>query len=193
MEFHGPENAEHELKKAFNLVVEAGVTHFWDRRPIPGTAPHEVVELYRQAFDACRSGNRLQAERLARATKHLARALWHEAKLAYFEPRAGELPALEEAREEYNLHETAEGSAELLESMTRAVPHGMTEMPGNLKRYLMRGKRHLSALAGSPDAHELVRAERIKAAHEYGRTLECLLLAHEATTGATGPGPQKAA
>ena len=80
--YHGPDNADHELRKAYNTVVETGVTFAWDRRPIPGVNSNEVVDIYRHAFRCHRDGDRLAAERWARTTKHLSRALWHEAKLA---------------------------------------------------------------------------------------------------------------
>lgn len=82
-----PENAESELRKAYNCVVETGVAHFWDRKAIPGVNPDEVVTIYKRALEAFRGGQRLAAERWARAAKHLSRAYWHEAKIAYLEPR----------------------------------------------------------------------------------------------------------
>src|SRR3954463_9939119 len=104
--YHGPQNAEHELRKAYNLIVETGVTYFWDRRAIPGVSADEAVTLYRHAFNSHRRNDRLASERWARAVKHLARAFWSEAKIAYLEPRSTEIPYLEGAApEEYNLHE----------------------------------------------------------------------------------------
>ena len=82
--FHGPENAEYEIRKALNCVVEAGVTHFWDRRAIPGVNADEVITLYKRAYSAYRKEDRLAAERWARTAKHLSRAFWHEAKISLF-------------------------------------------------------------------------------------------------------------
>src|SRR4051812_32870760 len=94
---HGPDNAEHEIRKAYNCVIETGTIHFWDRRAIPGVNPDEVVTLYKHAFFLYRKGNKLAAERWARTAKHLSRAFHHEAKTAYLEPRSSELPFLEGA------------------------------------------------------------------------------------------------
>lgn len=179
---HGPENAEFELKKAYNCVIEAAVTHFWDRRSVPGVNPDEAVTLYRQAYDLFKQGDRLTAERLARAAKHLARALWHEAKIAYLTPRTSELPFLENAREEFNLHEDPGTTAELLCSVEQQIPKGMAELPADMRRYLGRGNRHLKQMVTSPaKSHELLSAEHLKAAYEYGRVAECLSLVHEST------------
>ena len=51
-----------------------------------------------------------------------------------------------------------------------------------MQRFLSRARRHLQALEVPGYDHELLRAERIKAAHEYGRVLECMSLAYEAET-----------
>ncbi len=177
---HGPENAEHELKKAYNCAIEVGVTHFWDRHSIAGVHSDEVFTIYKRGFNALRSGDRLAAERWARTAKHLARAFWHEAKIAYLEPRSSELPYLEGALDEYSLREREDTTADLLESCARHCPPGMSEMPPEMKLYLNRGRKHLEKLAEPAYKHELLRAERIKAAHEYGRVLECVALAYEA-------------
>jgi hypothetical protein len=177
---HGPENAEFELQKAFNCVVETGVTHFWDRKGIPGVNPDEVVSMYKRAFDLYRRDERLAAERWARTAKHLSRAFWHEAKLAYFQPRSTILPFLEQAAPEaYGLHEREETTRDLLDSVADHVPPGMSEMPPEMRRYLGRAREHLRRIEGDSE-HELVHAEKIKAAHEYARVLECSALAYEA-------------
>lgn len=178
---HGPENAEHELKKAYNAVIDAALVHFWDRKAIPGVNPHEVITLYRHAFQAHRAGDRLSAERWARSAKHLARAFMSEAKIAYLEPRSTELPFLEGATaEEYNLHEREDTTADLLDSVADHIPPGLDQMPTEMTRYLSRARKHLRLLEQPDYAHELLRMERIKAAHEYGRVLECMALAYEA-------------
>lgn len=180
---HGPENAEHELRKAYNCVIEAGTTWFWDRSrgsSATGVNPDEVVTLYKRAYKAYRNDDRLTAERWARTAKHLARALWHEAKLAYLEPHTADLPYLEGASaEEYNLHEHSDTTEDLLNSVADHIPPGMSQMPDLMRRYLIRGKKHLEYLNLPDYRHELLRAERTKAAHEYGRVLECMALAFE--------------
>ncbi len=192
--YHGPENAEHELRKAYNTVIETGVTHFWDRRPIAGVNADEVAATYRHAFRCHRDGDRLAAERWARTTKHLARALWHEAKLAWFEDRLSELPFLEGAEpEEYGLHERADTTADLLTSLERTLPPGFKQMPAEMTRYLSRARRHLEALHKPSAKNELVHAEHIKAAHEYGRAVECMALAYEAEAQKKPPSPKKVA
>ncbi len=185
---HGPETAEHELRKAYNTVIETGVTHFWDRKAIQGVNAHEAITLYKRAYNAYRSDNRLAAERWARATKHLSRAFWHEAKIAFLEPRASELPYIEgSSAEDVHLHEKSDTTADLLTSLEEHVPPGLSEMPEEMRRYVQRARRHLEALEQPDYRHELLRAERIKAAHEYGRVVECLALGYEAESK-TSPG-----
>lgn len=178
---HGPANVEHELRKAYNTVIETGVCHFWDRKGIAGVNAHEAVTVYKRAYSCFKLGNRLAAERWARTAKHLSRAFWHEAKLAYLEPIANDLPFLLGAQdEEYNLHERPDTTEDLLASVENCLPASMSEMPEDMKRYLTRAKKHLKIIENPEYIHELLRAERIKAAHEYGRVLECMLLAYEA-------------
>jgi hypothetical protein len=178
---HGPENAEHELRKAYNTVIETGVTYFWDRRVAHGVSAHEAITMYRRAYNAHRTGDRLAAERWARAAKHLCRAFWHEAKISYLEPRDSELPYIEGSdAEDVHLHEKSDTTADLLNSLELHVPPGLTEMPEEMTRYLSKARRHLEVLKQPDYRHELLRAEQIKAAHEYGRVVECLALAYEA-------------
>src|SRR5262249_55580142 len=157
--YHGPGNAEHELRKAYNLVAELGTTFFWDRRAVPGVPADQVTALYRHAFDAYRDGDRLAAERWARAVKHLARAFWSEAKFAYFDPRSTEIPFLEGAHpEEYNLHERSDTTEDLLTSLQKNIPPGLTEMPDPMRKYLSRARKHLEMLKTENYRHELLRA-----------------------------------
>ena len=178
---HGPENAEFELRKAYNCAIETGVAHFWSRHTIPGVNPDEVLTLYKHAFQAYRNADRLAAERWARTAKHLSRALWHEAKIAYLEPRAAELPFLEGLEgEEYDLYIHSDTTEDLINSVEGHIPVGYDEMPESMRRYAVKARRHLQTLAREEYTHELLRAERIKAAYEYGRVLECMALAYEA-------------
>jgi hypothetical protein len=180
----GPENAQHELRKAYNCVIETGTTHFWDRKQVPGVNPDEVVTLYKQAFDANRRGNRLVAERWARTAKHLSRAFWHEAKIAYLEPRVGDIPYLEGAEtDEYFMKDHSDTAEDLLESVAIDLPPGTDEMPEPMKRYLARARKHLEVIKEPQYKNELLIAERVNAAHEYGRVIECMALAYEADSG----------
>lgn len=177
---HGPDNAEHELKKAYKSVMEAGTVHFWDRQLPPGVDAYEVVTVYKRAFHAYRQGDRLSAERWARTAKHLARALWHEATLAYVAPRSTELPFLTHAADEYDLRYKSDTTGDLLDSLESHMPDGKTELHDSMRRFLSKGRRHLQELENPPLKHELLRAEHIMAAHEYGRVIECMTLAFEA-------------
>jgi hypothetical protein len=178
---HGPENADDELRKAYNSAITNGAIFFWDRKAIPGVNPDEVMTIYKHAFHCHRKGLKLAAERWARTAKHLARAFFHEAKIAYLEPRISELPFLEGATaEDFELTTHSSTTADLLDSVAEDLPPGFSTMPENMKRYLARGRKHLAALESSEKKHELVRAERINAAHEYGRVIEYLALAYEA-------------
>lgn len=187
-----PDNAATELKRAYNAVVEAGVTHLWDHALSTPVSAQRVTELYRRAMEEYRRNtptSRLSAERWARAAKHLAEAIWHEAKISYLKDRISELPYLTDAVSEYHLHqETEEGAQSLLNTFESSFPLGpqaVQELDGalsseELRSCLDRGRGHLRDLNDvSQPRHELLRAERIKAAHQYGRALECVLLALE--------------
>jgi hypothetical protein len=177
-----PDNAATELKQAYNCLIENGVTGIRDRQP-------EI--LYLHAMDHYRTNtptSRLAAERWARAAKHLAGALWHDAKVAHLSPRTAELPYLNDAMAEYHLHDDTDETARSLLSACeaqncQAKPSGL---PGiKLSTWLEQGKSHLASLnEASKPRHELLRAERIKAASEYGRALECVFLALEAEADA---------
>jgi hypothetical protein len=183
MGMHGPENAEFEIRKAYNVVVESEIPYFWQNRAIPGVNPDEVTQMYKRAFNAFRREDRLSAERWARASKHLARAFWCEAKIAYLEAHSTDLPFLEGAPPEaYNLHEQSDTTADLLNSVAFHIPPGLALMPAQMTHYLSRARAHLSVLEDPAYQPELSRAERIKAAHEYGRVLEIMDLAYEAET-----------
>jgi hypothetical protein len=179
--YHGPENAGHELRIAYNCVIECNVTYADGRRSITGVNPDETIAIYKRAFNAFRGNDLLAAERWARSAKHLARAFWHEAKIAYLESHPTALPFLEGARpDEYNLHEHSDTSSDLINSVANHVPNGLDELPSDMRHYLDRARTHLAKLENHDYTHELLRAERIKAAHEYGRVLECMALAYEA-------------
>ncbi len=180
-----PDNAEVELKRAYNSCIETGVTHEWERRPIPGVDSSLVFALYQKALSYYQRNTpqaRLAAERWARVVKHLALACWHEAKIDYLEPHSEVLPCLPHARTEFHLHaETRETAQALLDSAAQKLrrQHGKST-PSEPLRLLERGRSHLAHLASTPVENELLHAEHIKAAHEYGRILEYYLLAMEA-------------
>src|SRR4051794_28736221 len=100
----GPENAEYELRKAYNVLLEGTLPYFWQNRDIPGVVPAEAAAMYKHAYRCFRNDNRLAAERWARASKHLSRAFSCEAKIAYLEARSTDLPFLVGAApEDYDL------------------------------------------------------------------------------------------
>lgn len=181
-----PENATLELKRAYNSVVELGtvISAGW-QGPLHFDA---AAALYLRAMDCYRMhspASRLASERWARAAKHLSEALWHEAKIAYLKERTAALPYLTDALSEYHLHHETEESAKALldtyESRHGSLAGRLTENLGVDPAALMTcGHAHLTALRDpSAPRHELLSAERIKAANQYGRALECILLAVE--------------
>jgi hypothetical protein len=181
MHVHGPQNAEHELRKAYNTLIETELTYTWDHKTPHGENHQELVDIYHHAYNCYRKGDKLAAERWARTAKHLSRALWCEAKIAFLQPRLNLFPYLEGATpEEYNLHERIDTTADLLDSVGDHVPPGLQQMPEQMSRALSKGRRHLDEVKKVDVKHELLRAEHIKAAHEYGRVLECMALAFEA-------------
>jgi hypothetical protein len=178
---HGPENAEFELKKAYAVVVEGELPYFWQNREIPGVNPSEAGALYKHAYNSYRRGNRLAAERWARAAKHLSRAFTAESRIAYLEAHATGLPFLESgSAEDPEVHERSGTTDDLLNSVAEHVPAGFDQMPQAMSRYLARGRAHLAQIARTTAPQELLRAERIRAAYEYGRVLEIMALAYEA-------------
>jgi hypothetical protein len=176
-----PDNAATELKRAYNSVVEAGVTHLWNHTLDSPIQARHVVALYQRAMTDYRTNtpeSRLRAERWARAAKHLADALWHEAKIAYLRDRTAELPYLSDAEAEYHLHDETEDTAQALFAACSLIPEVNAGL--ELETWLGRGRHHLAQLKDPHHPiHELLRAERIKAANQYGRALECALLALE--------------
>ncbi len=178
---HGPDNAEHEIRKAYHEVIKTSVVYSWIARSIQAVNPKEMTETYHHSYQCFAAKNRLAAERWARTAKHLAQAFQHEAKIAYIEENVELLPYLEGAHdEEYGLHERSDTTADLLNSVATHIPPGLKEMPENMQRYLARARYHLKKLENIEEKHELLRAERIQVAHEYGRALECMALGYEA-------------
>jgi hypothetical protein len=181
---HGPENAEHELRKAYNSAIENGVIHFWDRRAIHGVHSDEVFSLYKRAMEAYRQGNRLVAERWARTTKHLARAFWHEAKIAYLEPRMRELPCMQGGQpEEFNCPQRSDTPEDLLNSSRRLIEDEGDPLLETMAVYQSQARKHLDSLR-NPKENDLLHFERAEAAYEYARVVECMSLALEAERSA---------
>ena len=180
-------SAEHQLKRAYNALIDAETLHLWNKpaTSFGGITISEVVDIYKHAFREYRDDHWLSAERWAHTTQHLAKALWHEAKIDYLEPRAPDLPFLKGATaEDYDLQNIkSDTTADLLDSVAQHVPPGLTEMPKLMCRCLVRGWEHLGRLDDPEYRHELLRAERIKAAHHYGRVLECMALAYATDHG----------
>jgi len=195
---------ESELRNAYNRVMESGLTYFWDRTPIPGVNPDDPIHWYRNAWNALESGDSTQAERWAQAARHGALALWHEAKIAWLSGSQRSLtphllvPRHAEMDEEYHLHadETREETQKLLESISkkaRHLPPSGGELTPDVNRILKRAATHLSAPLqevapysppepspaqenpSEPPGVELLRAEHLKAAHEYALCLEGLI------------------
>lgn len=178
---HGPENAEFELRKAYNIVLEGTVPYLWSNRNVPGVNPQEALDLYKHAYRLFRADNRLAAERWARAAKHLSRALSAEAKIAFLMAHDTDLPFLAGGSPEaFNMPKGSETTADLLNSVAEHIPPGLDQMPEQMTRYLSRARKHLESKGGAAHVQELLGVERIRAAHEYGRVLEIMALAYEA-------------
>lgn len=178
-----PENATQELKRAYNSIVELGtVLSSGQRRGLLGL--EAAVSLYLRAMDGYRMhspASRLASERWARAARHLAEALWHEAKIGYLKDRTAALPYLTDALSEYHLHHETEQSARaLIETYGERQRQAPEELGVDPAVLMACGRAQLAALMDPlAPRHELLSAERIKAANQYGRALECILLALE--------------
>jgi hypothetical protein len=184
-----PENAALELKRAYNSVTEMCAVES-NRPGSPNQqSADSAIALYRRAMDNYRmhspSGH-LAAERWARAAKHLSEAIWHETKISYLRDRTAELPYLADAMSEYHLnHETEASASSLLEAYGERSHQRPQQSPADPLALLQRGQAHLAALKDPAEPrHELLTAERIKAANQYGRALECVFLAMEAESDA---------
>ncbi|MEO5970396.1 MAG: hypothetical protein ABIQ95_10760 [Bdellovibrionia bacterium] len=175
-----PDNAEFEIRKAFIAIIEAEVTQTW-QKSISGVHAGEATLLYKYSFHASKTGKRLAAERWARTAKHLARALKQEAKISFLEPRLVDFPLLQcTSAEEYALTEKRKMTVDLISSVRETVQAKFNPIPDNMKRYLERAKLHMDALAETEHLHYVLVNERVNAGYEYGRVLECLILAYEA-------------
>ncbi|MBU6374438.1 MAG: hypothetical protein KGQ59_00425 [Bdellovibrionales bacterium] len=180
-------STEMELQRAYNGAIDVGVTHFWNRSPIPGVHADEIFTLYKRAWSAYQRGtpqDRLLAERWARAVKHLAIALCHEAKMHYLEPRSKVLPepSVTSQAQEAATRAAHESALALLDAASERIQKSSLT-PGvdldTLNRLLNRGRTHLEQSPPLTAPFGLLRQQRIQAAHEYGRALEYLLLAVE--------------
>jgi hypothetical protein len=177
----GPDNAEHEIRKAYHGVIETSAFYLWTSRLISGVNPTAMRDAYTRSYQLYSQGNRLAAERWARTAKHLAQAFRHEAKIAFLEQDPKILPYLEGAHDqEYGLFERSDTTSDLLNSVAARISIQPDPAQTEMKHYLDRAHELLKKLENPEEKHELLRAERIQAAHEYGRTLECMILAHEA-------------
>jgi hypothetical protein len=180
-----PDNADFELRKAYSWVIEASLPYSATHLAIEGVHPQDAHGLYHHAYRAYRKGNALAAERWARAAKHLSRALLAEARIDYLHSHGTDLPCLEgDLSEASRPPESADVTGDLLNSVAEHVPPGLPLMPETMKRYLARARDHLAANDPKDHTLPLLRAERIRAAYEYGRVLEIMALAFEAETTA---------
>jgi hypothetical protein len=175
-----PDNAEFEIRKAFIAIIEAEITQSW-QKSISGVHSGEATLLYKYSFNARKTGKRLAAERWARTAKHLARALKQEAKISFFELHFAEFPILQStSAEEYALTERKKMTTDLINSVKEMVQAKFNPIPDNMKRYLERARLHMAALTETEHLHDVLAIERVNAGYEYGRVLECLILAYEA-------------
>lgn len=180
-----PENAERELKVAFNRLMESGVVWLWQREKLPdvqllGIAPEWPARLYRTASALYRNGERLAAERWARSCRHFATALWHEAKIAWlYDPsHPKDLDEYPNAQVEYQLHETPDTTRDLIHDLEgRPLPVVPHELPGSyaqnwIEPIIRLARKHLEQCQAQAGAFELVQCEHLKAAEEWARTAE---------------------
>ena len=185
---HGPQNAEHELRMAYNEVIQAELVQQLDTLKNQESATgaglglKELARIYRHAFRKYRDHHPLSAERWAHVAKHFAKALFLESKIRFLEQRPTDLPYLAGATEEdYDLiHQKSDTVGDLLTSVASHIPPGLTQMPDFMERCLRRARQHLQKLDDPEYHHELLRADRIKAAYHYGRVIEVIALAYDA-------------
>jgi hypothetical protein len=134
MKVHVPENAVHELRKAYNSVIDVGMLFFWNQKTIPGVNADEVTAIYKHAYHCHEKGLKLASERWARTAKHLSRAFVHEAKISYLEPRTRDLPYLPGATAaDFDLRSHSDTTADLLDSLAQDLPPGFQEMPEDMR------------------------------------------------------------
>ncbi|NDC39796.1 MAG: hypothetical protein EBZ48_17480, partial [Proteobacteria bacterium] len=208
--------AEHEIRSTFNSIVESGLVYFWDRRrpeetPSSWVTPELPTQFYQAAFRSYEAKDSSRALHWARAAKALARAYWHEAKIAYFKSRVEDLPSLKQAlNDEYHLHEKIDSARNLIEVNQRKREKIIASLPSALASQRSGESTqsvgttpnpalpeeslghwiemiHLCALAQlevlekliPSQLHELLHAEHLKCASEYGRCTQELLIVHE--------------
>jgi hypothetical protein len=195
-----PENAERELKRAYNRLMESGAVWFWQREKSPlihlnSLAPEWPVRLYRTAMALYHLGDRLQAERWARACRHYSTALWHEAKLSWLrDPSAPhDLAELPHAQGEYHLHESTEATRDLIQDLEhRAPPSLSSEHPGAyaapwIATMIRVARMHLEKSGSLGQPESLDQCEHLKAAEEWARSAEGVLTALQPTQARPAP------
>jgi hypothetical protein len=186
------ENAERELKVAYNSLMEMGTVWTWSRTLIPlartlPLAPEWAYRLYRTASALYRNQERPASEHWARACQHYSTALWHEAKLAWLDdpecPK--DLEELPHSESEFHLHESPNLTRDLLDDLTsrpKLSPPALGSPGGYayewLEAILSRARVHLQGLPGAPEGTRgLKECESIKAAEEWARCAEELMAA----------------
>ncbi len=185
-----PENAERELKRAYNRLMESGAVWFWQRDRIPlihlhSLAPEWPAQLYRTAMALYRSGDRLQAERWARSCRHYSTALWHEAKLSWLRDSQvpKDLPELPNAQVEYHLHESIESTRDLIQDLEhRKLPSPPGVTPGSyaaqwIPAMIRVARMHLDQSGSPSQPSNLTECEHLKAAEEWARSAEGISVA----------------
>jgi len=184
------ENAERELKAAYNAAMEMGTVWLWARPATPFTQtlplqPEAGFRVYRTAAALYRNQFRPASEHWARACSHLCTALWHEAKLAWLNspgcPR--DLLELPHGEFEFHLHESPVETRDLLDDLM-SRPHLPPPSPGTpgiyayewIQPILKRAREHLTPISPLIGGSLPLRmCEAIQAAEEWARCAEELM------------------
>lgn len=171
-------------------MMESGAVWFWQRDQIPlihlhSLAPEWPARIYRTAMALYRLGDRLQAERWARACRHYSTALWHEAKISWLkDPNAPrDLFELPHAQSEYHLHESIEETRDLIQDLEhRSLVSPTGEHPGAyaivwVPSMIRVARMHLEQSGSPAQPESLIQCENLKAAEEWARSAEGILVA----------------
>ncbi|MEN9722984.1 MAG: hypothetical protein RJB38_970 [Pseudomonadota bacterium] len=180
-----------ELQRAHQALIETEVSFSRNVDDLPQLPLEELRRLYQRAvleLEKNSPESPLIAERWARTVRHLALAFWQEAQIQYLERHGSALPrrvsgAITVITELQSTRESAQSLLDAAEHRLSSEPKSIQLLDAKplLESLLSRGKSLLERPVSPLSFNASIRA-----AHEYGRTLEYAYLALEAERARDG-------
>ena len=176
-----PGGVEIELSRAYEAAIGTALLsepHI-SRQVITRT----VLSWYERAWSAYQHPtpqSHLIAERWAKAVKHLALAYEHESRVHYLESKSPSQLELPLPPSSFSIGKDAlETARSLLDNAGENLLKAALPVEGAVEM-LLRARTLFQQAVQTPLHGGLLNTERLRAAYEYGRTLEYFLLAIEA-------------